>query len=115
MTMRDQFDKLVAAYIGAVEAGDAEAIGRLYTEDALLLVPEHPPISGRQAIREFYKKLLGEGVKLTVKAQDFDQNGDLAYGAGTFEAEDETGNYLEVLKRQSDNSFLFHRMCWNSH
>jgi steroid delta-isomerase len=115
MTSRDQYDRLTAVYEGAFGAGDAEAISRLFAEDALVLSPGQPPVSGRQAIREFYKKLLGEGVKLTVKAQDFDQNGDLAYGAGTFEAEDETGNYLEVLKRQSDNSFLFHRMCWNSH
>ncbi len=59
MTMRDQFDRLVAAYIGAAEAGDAEAIARLYTENALLLTPEHPPISGRKAIQENYKESLG--------------------------------------------------------
>ena len=113
MTMRDQFDRLVAAYIGTVEAGDAEAIGRLYTEDALLLVPEHPPISGRQAIQENYKESLGDGYKLMVKIQDFQEQVDTAYAAGTYESEDENGSWLEVLQRQSDDSVLLHRVCWN--
>ncbi len=114
MTMRDQFDRLVAAYIGAAEAGDAEAIARLYTEDALLLTPEHPPISGRQAIQENYKESMGDGYKLTVNVQDFQDQGDTAYAAGTYETEDGNGNWLEVLQRQSDDSLLLHRVCVNS-
>jgi hypothetical protein len=31
MAMREQFDKLCNAYAGAIEAGNAEAISRLYT------------------------------------------------------------------------------------
>jgi uncharacterized protein (TIGR02246 family) len=111
--MRDQFDRLVAAYMGAVEAGDSEAVARLYTEDALLLIPENPPISGRQAIQENYKESLGDGYKLIVKIQDFQEQGDTAYAAGTYEAEDENGSWLEVLQRQSDDSVLLHRVCWN--
>ena len=114
MTMRDQFNRLVAAYIGAAEAGDAEAIARLYTEDALLLTPEHPPISGRQAIQENYKESMGDGYKLTVNVQDFQDQGDTAYAAGTYETEDGNGNWLEVLQRQSDDSLLLHRVCVNS-
>ncbi len=72
MTSREQYDKLTAVYEGAYEVGDAEAISRMFTEDALILFPGHPPVSGRQAIREVYKTLLGEGVKITVNAQDFD-------------------------------------------
>ena len=114
MTMRDQFDKLVASYMGAVEAGDAEAVSRLYTEDALLLSPEHPPIRGRQAIQENYKENLGEGFKMAANIQDFEALGDTAYAAGTFETEDGNGNWLEVLQRQSDDSLLIHRLCWNA-
>ncbi len=114
MTMRDQFDRLVAAYIGAAEAGDAEAMARLYTEDALLLRPAHPPISGRQAIQENYKESMGDGYKLTVNVQDFQDQGDTAYAAGTYETEDGNGKWLEVLQRQSDDSLLFHRVFINS-
>ena len=113
MTLRDQFDMLIAAYMGGTEAGDAEAIARLYTEDALLLIPEHPPISGRQAIQENYKENLGDGYKMTAKVQDLQDQGDTAYAAGTYESEEGNGNWLEVLQRQSDDSLLIHRLCWN--
>lgn len=117
MTSRDQYDRLCAAYEGAAEAGDAEAMGRLFTENASILKPGHLPVSGRQAIQEMYKDFFSDrGFKQTINVQDFDKVGDLAYGTGTFEVEGYgTGNYLEVLQRQSDNSYLIHRMCWNTH
>jgi len=113
MTMREQFERLVASYASAVEAGDAEAIARLYTEDALLLTPGYPPISGRQNIQENYKESLGDGYKLTVNIQSFQDLGDTAYAVGTYETEYGNGNWLEVLQRQSDDSWLLHRVCSN--
>ena len=114
MTLRDQFDRFIAAYVGAVEAGDAEAVARLYTEDALLINPEHLPISGRQSIQENYKENLGDGYKLTVNVLDFQDQGDSAYAVGTYESEDGNGNWLEVLQRQNNGSLLLHRVCSNS-
>ncbi len=113
MTMRDQFDLLIEAYTGATNAGDSEAISLLYTEDAILLTPGVPPISGRQAIQENYKKDLGSGYKLTIKVMDFKDLGDIAYAVSAWKTEDEAGNALDVLQRQSDGSLLLHRECWN--
>ena len=113
MSMRDQFDQLVEAYASATEAGDAVAISSLYTEDAILLTPDNPPISGRQAIQENYKRELGDGYKLIIKVLDFKDLGDTAYAVSGWETEDETGNALELLQRQSDGSLLLHRECWN--
>jgi uncharacterized protein (TIGR02246 family) len=111
--MRDQFDQLVEAYASATEAGDAVAISSLYTEDAILLTPDNPPISGRQAIQENYKRELGDGYKLIIKVLDFKDLGDTAYAVSGWETEDETGNALDLLQRQSDGSLLLHRECWN--
>jgi len=113
MPMRDQYDRLLAAYIGAAETGDAEAMTRLYTEDVLLLTPGYSPISGRQAIQEHHKESMGDGYKLTINVQDFQDQGDTSYAAGTYETEDRNGNWLEVLQRQSDGSLLIHRSCSN--
>ncbi len=117
MASRDQYDKLNSAYNAAAEAGDVEAMGRLFTENALLLDPGRPPVSGGQAIRETYKEHFGnKGYKQTINVYDFNEVGDLAYGVGTFEAEGwGTGNFLAVLQRQSDSSYLIHRLCWNTH
>ncbi len=114
MSMRDQYDRLLVAYIGAAEAGDAEAMARLYTEDGLVLTPGYAPLSGRQAILENHKESMGDGYKLTINVQDFQDQGNTAYAAGTYETEDGNGKWLEVLQRQSDDSLLFHRVCLNS-
>ncbi len=116
MSMREQFDKLNNAYAGATEAGDAEAISRLFTEDAILLTPGNSPASGRQAIQESHERELEEaegGYRLMIKVLDFQDQGDTAYAVGTWETEDESGNWLDVLQRQSDDSLQYRRICWN--
>jgi steroid delta-isomerase len=113
MSMRDQFDRLVEVYTSAIEVGDAEAISSLYTEDAILLAPENPPISGRQAIQENYRRELGDGYKMIIKVLDFKDLGDTAYAVSAWETEDESGSALDLLQRQSDGSLLLHRECWN--
>jgi ketosteroid isomerase-like protein len=82
-------------------------------EDAILLTPGNPPCSGRQAIRENYQKDLEGGFNLMLKVLDFHEQGNTAYAVGTYEAEDESGNWLDVVQRQSDDSLLLHRVCWN--
>lgn len=113
MSMRDQFDQLVEAYISATGAGDAESISSLYTKDAILLTPGNPPLSGRQAIQENYRRELGDGFKLIIKVLDFKDLGDTAYAVSAWETEDESGNALDLLQRQSDGTLLMHRECWN--
>ena len=116
MTMRDQFDKLNNAYAGATDAGDAVALSRLFTEDAILLAPGNPPASGRQAIQESHEKELeemGGGYNLIIKVMDFQEQGDTAYAVGTWETEDEIGNWMDVVQRQDNDSLLFSRVCWN--
>ena len=116
MSMRDQFERLNNAYAGATEAGDAEALSRLFTEDAILLTPGNPPASGRQAILKSHERELEEtegGYNLLIKPLDFQDQGDTAYAVGTWETEDQQGNWMDVVQRQSDDSLLYHRVCWN--
>ncbi len=116
MSMRDGFDQLNNAYTGATDAGDAEAISRLFTEDAILLTPGNPPAIGRHAIRESHAREMEEmqgGYNLIIKVLDFQNQGNTLYAAGTWKTEDESGNWLDVLQRQSDDSLLYSRVCWN--
>ena len=116
MSMRDQFEKLNNAFAGATEAGDAEALSRLFTEDAILLAPGNPPAIGRQAIQDSHDldfKESGGGYNLIITTLDFQDQGDTAFAAGTWEAEDEHGNWLDVVQRQSDDSLLYRSVCWN--
>ena len=116
MSMRAQFDQLNDAYAGAIEAGDAEALSRLFTEDAIHLSPGSPPITGRQAIREVHEQEFAEsqgGYHIIITVNDFREQGDTAYATGTWEADGETGNWLDVMERQADDSLQYSRVCWN--
>ncbi len=76
MSMREQFELLNNAYAGATEAGDAEALSRLFTEDAIHLSPGSPPARGRQAIKEAHQRELEEsegGYNLMIKVLDFQE------------------------------------------
>ncbi len=116
MTSREQYDRLIAAYIKAHEEGNENAIGRLFTENAILLAPGHLPTQGRQSIQEIYKKEhMGDGVELAITVKEFQDSGEVLYGAGTFEAVEGSGNFLDVIHRQADNSFLYHVIIWNDH
>ena len=44
------------AWLKAFKAADGEALGKLYDEDAVLLPPGAPAVTGRAAIRDFLRK-----------------------------------------------------------
>ena len=113
MTMREEYDRLVDAYAHAAGAADADAIARMFAEDAILLDPGLPAISGREALRQHYKNTLGDGFKLAIKVQDYCEVGDIAYAVGTFQLEDQSGKFLEVVRRGSGGSLQIHRLCLN--
>jgi ketosteroid isomerase-like protein len=107
-------------FTAALIAGNAEAIARLYDEDALLLPPEALPVRGREGIQGFWGGLLRSyDVHLTVGNDRFEIRGDRAYVVGHYRMETkpkstevpvlapEDGKFLEVLKRQPDGSWSY--------
>ena len=114
MNLRETYDIGLAEYIKAIADGDAEAVARFYTENAILISPGYPPIVGQQAILEHKKEVIGSGSTCTLNVKDFQQEGDNVYVVGTIEAPDYSGNYLEILKVQKDGSLLIYRMCVSS-
>jgi ketosteroid isomerase-like protein len=49
------------AFERAFYKGDADAISRMYTEDAELYLPEAPVFSGRYAIAQVWRAIVGSG------------------------------------------------------
>jgi uncharacterized protein (TIGR02246 family) len=99
------------AYVKASLAGDAKAIAALYTEDAVEMPPNQPPIKGRAAIEQHYATLLA-GTKLgtfTLTHLESRASGDMGYDAGTYDQSvtpggatapmKDTGKYVVILKR----------------
>jgi uncharacterized protein (TIGR02246 family) len=116
-------EAITQAYRGLEEAffrGDAEAISMVYAEDAEWLVPEAPPIKGRQAIAQTWKHIVGNGGnRLRVEVREVEENGNWAYEVGSFTANApdgsvlNSGKYIVIWRVQSDGSWKTYRDIFN--
>jgi len=113
-------------WIDATKAKDVEAAVALYADDAVMLPDKGNTVSGKEAIRAFYRQWYGGKDKLI--RQRFDDTGlfmngpDLAIETADFSGvmnldEKETqfrGKNLIVWKRLGDGSWKIFRDIWNS-
>ncbi len=98
------------AYSKASIAGDSNAIAALYTEDAVELPPNHPPVKGRAAIQAYYAELMGTAkmTAFTLTHWEARASGDVAYDVGGYAqtlspkqgvAMKDTGKFSVILKK----------------
>ncbi|MFN2531046.1 MAG: DUF4440 domain-containing protein [Pyrinomonadaceae bacterium] len=96
---------------------DVEKIVSYYSNDAVVMPPNSPSLTGKEPVRNFWKGMIGApgftgGWKPT--KIEVARSGDLAYIGGTYElgANDangklmtDKGKYVEVWKKQADGSW----------
>jgi ketosteroid isomerase-like protein len=119
-TAREDIAKAYEGFEEAFFKGDAEAISRMYSENAELLIPEVPIITGREAIRQVWAKILGAGGNtVRVAMRQVEESGYWAYEVGTFEVKTPAGNilnagkYIVIWKQQSTGDRKIHRDIFN--
>ena len=103
---------------------DGEAMGNLYAEDALLMPPGAPAVTGRAAIKTFLgedaakTKAAGLSIK-NVSVTGSGVDGDTGWLSGTYTVVDasgktiDSGNYLSVHRRVN-GAWPYIRDTWNS-
>ena len=103
---RTAIDEANAKLIALQKQGDAEGMGDMYTDDAILLPSGAERADGREAIAAFWAKTLGSGVEdVQLKTETLESLGtDLVYEIGSYrttpkDAEPVTGYYLVLWKR----------------
>lgn len=112
------------AFGAAVNAGDQAKLTDMYWEDATILPPNAPAVSGNTAIGEALIKMSGElkggGLTMNIpEAGKTDISGDLAYESGVFTVTSasgetvETGKYIGVFQKR-DGKWKYIRDTWNS-
>lgn len=115
---RRAVEATVNRYVEATNSGDAEALARLYEDDAVLLPPDHQPIEGRAAIGEFWRQGTDEGLEVTTLRLDVE--GGIGYLVAQYtlpETDEEpadSGKTVMCLKRQRDGSWKVTADIWNS-
>lgn len=102
---------------------DNQAFERfLYADDAILLPPNAPAITGRPAIIE-YLKTFPAFAEFEQETQEIIGFGDFAYDRETYSmtmlipgapAAKDTGKVIWIWKKQSDGAWKLWRETWNS-
>ena len=104
---------------------DVDATVAYYTDDAVLLPPNEPLVTGKAALRASWATLLSPNVVLSWKANKVDvaQSGDLAYLVGSYELSSkdaqgrpvsDRGKIIEVFRKQADGSWKVVADMYNS-
>ena len=98
-------------FMDAVAAKDAERVAALYAEDAQILMPGRPTISGQSEILSFYKTAFQGLIRsILLDTTDIEISGDLAYATGRNRItltppgeapREERGKYVVVYRRAS--------------
>lgn len=88
-----------------LNAGDAAGAAALYEPQAVLAYPADQPITGRAAIQAVYQQMVNAGVRFgaetplpTVRFEDL--------ALTSTRSADNTGVRVQVLRRQTDGSWL---------
>jgi uncharacterized protein (TIGR02246 family) len=101
----------------AAGAKDVEKTISYYTDDAIVMPQNSPPLTSKEQIRQMWKSMLGApsfsgGWKST--KVEVARSGDLGYVSGTYEMTEndangkpmtDRGKYLEIWKKQVDGNW----------
>jgi uncharacterized protein (TIGR02246 family) len=109
------------AFGEAVHAGDAAAIGALYSADGAVFPPNAAKVTGRAAVAEFWASALTSGIAsavLTTEEVAY-TGGDTATEIGSVVLSGKDGSVIDegkyvVLWKQEDDAWRLHRDIWNS-
>jgi ketosteroid isomerase-like protein len=104
----------------AVARKDYAAMAALYAENAMVLPPDGPIVSGRRGIEEFWRSAAA-ALGLTdavLTTRDLEVAGDTAYEVGEANLKVGSGQvmvkYLVVWVKGGDGNWRLHRDIWNA-
>ncbi len=106
--------------------GDAAVGAAAYTDDAILMPPNHSPLEEKQAIEQYLAEIAPQfqASNFQLSILEVDVQGDTTIVRGTYSANitipgvdapmEDRGKTLQVWKKQADGSWKLHRDIWNS-
>jgi ketosteroid isomerase-like protein len=108
----------------ALNEKDALAAAILYDENASILPPNEPIVTGRENIQAYWQGAIDAGIiDASVKTIDAKSSGDLGYEIGMYtlrflgaqkDTLVETGKYTEILKRNEEGKWISIYGMWSS-
>lgn len=123
---KDAIDNGHTAFLAAMQANDAEALGRLVTTDVVFMPPHDQPVAGRQGVIDWFSGVVQHArtVAVSVPQREVIVTGDFGIERGSFiwkvapaaggSAIEDRGNFLAIWQRQPDGSWKAKYDIWNS-
>lgn len=121
---RQQIGEANARFAEAFARGDAETACQVYTDDAMVMPPDAEIVRGRPAITEFWRAVMGAGVKsadlTTIELEVVSE--DTAYEIGRVDLTivpeggqqiQQPAKYVVVWKR-GEQGWKWHVDIWNN-
>lgn len=117
---REGIEATNARLSAAIRAGDSAAAAECYTEDAQLLAPNTPPVTGRAAITAYWQGGMAAVIKgLELETLEVLGMGDVVTEVGSYtvrgddDQEMDRGKYVVVWKKVGEE-WKLHRDMFNS-
>jgi ketosteroid isomerase-like protein len=103
-------DALSEAFVRRLNDGEVgELVDDFYAADAVLFLPDHAMVSGRQVVGTILGTAVAEGIgDLSMETVRIEASGDLAYRSGRYrlgKPRPDRGKFIEVHRRQLDGSW----------
>ena len=123
---KERIDKTHFAWLDAMTANDAVALGRVVTDDTVLMPPNEQPVAGRAAIVDWFAGVVRQArtTSVDVPQREVIVSGDHGIERGSYVWTVTPvaggspivlrGNFLAVYQRQPDGEWRVIRNIWNS-
>ena len=119
-----RLESSVAEFYDAVNAGDADAVVALLTDDAIMM-PEHADmVVGKEAVGEIWRAGAASGLTIRdLRSVEVSSSGDIGYRVGSYfygflqggaQTEWQKTKNVHIWRRQPDGSWKLHIDIWNS-
>jgi ketosteroid isomerase-like protein len=119
---RAGIESATQGFATGAKAGDWNAVGATYAEDAILLPPNTPAVTGRAAIIQHFSSL-PPVTDMTITNIEVEGSDGIAYTRGTYQLAmgmagqapmADAGKFLAIFRKQADGSWLLFRDMFSS-
>ena len=121
----EAINRLNDNYVAAVNAGDVDGLMMLYTDDAVLMQPNQPAVTGKAAIRSHFQVFFDMfSLEEVLSPEEVVVIGDWAFVRATFTVKvtpraggDKTqdhGKGIAIYRKELDGSWKYARLVYNS-
>ncbi len=122
---RERIDKTHLAWLDAMKANDGGALGRIVTDDVVLMPPNEQPVVGRVSIVQWFDDVVRQARTSDVQVPDREVivAGDYGIERGSYvwtinppndSPLELRGNFLAIYHRETDGEWKVTRNIWNS-